>query len=535
MTQRMTATEVRDLAARGGEYALLDMREEGDFSEKRLMLASCLPLSRLELRARMLVPRLSTPLVIMDGAGEGLAEVGAERLSALGYEDIVILDGGVAAWEAAGLPVYSGVNVLTKAFGEVIHRQCGTPDITARELKDWIDDGKDLVILDARPYAEYHEHTIPGSLSVPGAELAARAAELAPSPDTTIVVNCAGRTRSIIGCQSLINAGLPNRVHALRNGTMGWKLAGFNPETGATRNAAASETLDADALRHRARNLAEKFDVTMLNPQDLATLKAPGDRNVYLFDVRTPDAFCAGHVAGSVNAPGGQLVQAMDDYVAVRNGIVVLVDPLLMRAVMTASWLNQVAQCETYVLDPCPPLGETGKPESAVLNLPAISRMTVADLAEQRRTNARTAVVDYSVSVRHREGHIPGAFWAVRGREAALAATLGPVDQIVLTGEDADLLQLVAPEIAQATGAVVACLDGDVKAWKDAGHPVETGMTKPIGPVNDVWYKPFELDDPQAEKKAAEAYLDWEVELTEKVARDLVDFRPMTVAGKQAR
>jgi hypothetical protein len=31
-------------------------------------------------------------------------------------------------------------------------------------------------------------------------------------------VNCAGRTRSIIGTQSLINAGVPNPVTALRNG-----------------------------------------------------------------------------------------------------------------------------------------------------------------------------------------------------------------------------------------------------------------------------------------------------------------------------
>ena len=60
---------------------------------------------------------------------------------------------------------------------------------------------------------------------MPGAELVLRAGRVAPDPETTIIVNCAGRTRSIIGTQSLINAGVANKVVALRNGTIGWNLA----------------------------------------------------------------------------------------------------------------------------------------------------------------------------------------------------------------------------------------------------------------------------------------------------------------------
>src|SRR3974390_396022 len=76
---------------------------------------------------------------------------------------------------------------------------------------------------------------IPGSVSVPGAELVLRAGRVAPDPETTIIVNCAGRTRSIIGTQSLINAGIANKVVALRNGTIGWTLAGKDLEYGADR------------------------------------------------------------------------------------------------------------------------------------------------------------------------------------------------------------------------------------------------------------------------------------------------------------
>src|SRR3954468_7316465 len=76
-----------------------------------------------------------------------------------------------------------------------------------------------MVVLDSRPFDEYQRVSIPTAVNVPGAELALRIHDLAPSPQTLVVVNCAGRTRSIIGAQSLINAGVPNKVVALRNGT----------------------------------------------------------------------------------------------------------------------------------------------------------------------------------------------------------------------------------------------------------------------------------------------------------------------------
>ena len=236
MDRRLHPRELKELLQTTQEYAVLDVREEGAFSETHLLAASNLPLSRLEFRAPSLVPNFGARIVLMDERGEGLAERAFERLTGLGYRSLQILAGGVRAWEAEGYSVYSGVNVLSKAFGEVVYERCGTPDITAETLKAWTDAGKDMVILDSRPFSEYQEHTIPGSISMPGAELAFRVHELAADPDTAIVVNCAGRTRSIIGCQSLRNAGLANDVYCLRNGTMGWKLAGFGLETQQTRS-----------------------------------------------------------------------------------------------------------------------------------------------------------------------------------------------------------------------------------------------------------------------------------------------------------
>src|SRR5580658_8618600 len=229
----------------GGELALVDVREELIFSQSHLLLARSVPLSRLEIRFAPLVPRKATRIVLCDD-DDGLAARAAAVLTHNGYSDVRILAGGVNAWGAAGFELFSGVNVPSKAFGEYIEHANGTPNIAAGELEKLLRDGADIVILDSRPFDEYARVSIPTSTNVPGAELVLRAREIAPSPDTLVVVNCAGRTRSIIGAQSLINAGLPNKVMALRNGTMGYSLAGFACDSGKNQRApnVSTETLD---------------------------------------------------------------------------------------------------------------------------------------------------------------------------------------------------------------------------------------------------------------------------------------------------
>src|SRR5271156_6948283 len=100
---KITPAELRGRFRSAGEIAIADAREEGNFHEGHLLMASCLPLSRLELLAPGLLPRRSAPTVVCD-AGEGLAERAAARLMEGGYADISVLAGGVAAWGGAGRP-----------------------------------------------------------------------------------------------------------------------------------------------------------------------------------------------------------------------------------------------------------------------------------------------------------------------------------------------------------------------------------------------------------------------------------------------
>ncbi len=506
----MTPAEVMTLLQRDEEIALLDVREQGVHYRGHPFFACSAPLSKLELVVPDLVPRRSAKVVLLDGGDDGLATQACLRMTQLGYTDVAILEGGCAGWKEAGGELFSGVNVPSKAFGEFVEHHYETPRVPAEELKRWLAEGKQLVILDSRPYAEYHRMNIPGGVDTPGAELAWRVHDLAPDPTTTVVVNCAGRTRSIIGCQSLRNAGIANPVVALKDGTMGWDLAGFECERGASRVAPAPSERGRLKALQAAERVAARFHVKFTRPEEIKAWQNDATRTLYLLDVRTREEFEAGHVDGSRHAPGGQLVQASDEYVAVRNARVVLIDPERVRAVMTASWLNQMGWSDVHVLHDL-----TGLPtETGPRNPPAIRKWKSVPASA-----VEGAVIDFSTSLRFHHAHIPGAWWAVRSRLKEARRKIGAVPSLVLTSEDGQLAHLAAPEVAQLWhGADVKVLEGGNEAWIAAGRPTEGGIERATTERDDVWYKPY--DHASDYRKHARDYLAWEVALIEQVERD---------------
>ena len=344
-----TTAEVRQSLIDRREIAILDVREEADFAEAHPLFAAGLPLARLELDVLDRIPRLTTPIVVYDN-GEGIAQEAAPRLAALGYTDVSLLDGGLAGWRSAGAEIFRDVNVPSKAFGELVESRRHTPSLSVSEVHELLERGADLVILDARRREEYETMSIPSAISVPGAELVLRAPSIARGPDTLVVVNCAGRTRSIIGTQSLVNAGVVPRVAALRNGTIGWVLEGFTLEHGQKRGAPGLSEPAAERARAAARDVARRAGVRYVTAAELAAFLSDRARTTYCFDVRMPAEYEAGHPSGFRMAPGGQLVQETDVFAPVRGARIVLWDDQRARADMTASWLAQMAW-EVYVLD----------------------------------------------------------------------------------------------------------------------------------------------------------------------------------------
>ncbi len=228
MNGLISCEDLARLMASNQLYAVFDVRERGEFNQRQISNATSLPRSQIEFRIAALVPDPNVPIVVYDD-GDARASLAAATLSRLGYEQISILDGGLGAWQTEGGPTVSGVNVPSKAFGERVHHERAIPDVTPEELKSLKDRSADLLILDVRTPEEYGRFCIPGGVNVPGGDLILWVEELKQKKAAAVIVNCAGRTRSIIGAAALRRLGVSN-VRALKNGTMGWVLAGFELE-----------------------------------------------------------------------------------------------------------------------------------------------------------------------------------------------------------------------------------------------------------------------------------------------------------------
>ena len=395
--------------------------------------------------------------------------------------------------------------------------ESGTPSIGADELDGLMRSGTDLIILDSRPYDEYARVSIPTGINVPGAELVLRVRDLVPSPDTLVVVNCAGRTRSIIGAQSLINAGVPNKVVALRNGTMGWSLAGLTCDSGQDRRAPAVSPEALAWARQAADSVARGLDIARIDRTTLQRFQAEAEeRTLYLLDVRDPPEYAAGHVPGAVSAPGGQLVQATDQYVGTLGARIVLVDDKEVRAVMTASWLRQMGWRDVFVLVEAGE--ETGWPRTSVLGADPAPELAI-DVAELAALLGRdqATVIDLALSRTYRGGHIPGAWFAIRARLARALDWIPLSGSLVLTSEDGVLAGLAAPEARLLTDRPVHYLTGGTAAWQAAGHPLSAEPHMADGPI-DAWLKPYERTGDT--KGAMAEYLSWETDLLPRIERD---------------
>jgi rhodanese-related sulfurtransferase len=512
----VSAAQLRGMLVDGAEIAVVDVREELIFSQNHLLLARSVPLSRFELKFAQLVPRRGTRIVLCDH-GQGLAEQAAAILARNGYTHLSVLNGGLASWSAAGFELFSGVNVPSKAFGEFVEHASYTPSIAATELEQLIRDGANLVVLDSRPFDEYSRVSIPTAINVPGAELVLRARDIAPSPETMVVVNCAGRTRSIIGAQSLINARLPNKVVALRNGTMGWSLAGFVCESGKNRRAPGFSAGGLEWAQKAARRVAQNCGAKIIDRTTLETLRADTERTLYLFDVRDPAEYEAGHVAGAISAPGGQLVQATDQFVGTLGARIVVVDDAEVRAMMTASWLRQMGYSDVFVLAEAG--AETGWPAPPTLDIERRPEAAIdpRSLGELLSRSAAT-IVDLSLSRNYLKDHIPAAWFAVRTRLKGAFEKIPLHGTLVLTSEDGIIAELAVAEAATLVDIPVRFLTGGNAAWKAAGYELSADHPLMADEAIDQWRKPYERSGDT--KAAMSEYLAWETDLLPRLARD---------------
>jgi rhodanese-related sulfurtransferase len=516
----MSCRELSELMASNALYAVFDVRERGEYNARQISFATSLPRSQIEFRIAELVPNRDIPLVVYDEGGQRAA-LAAQTLGGLGYSNVSVLGGRFTAWETEGWPVVSGVNVPSKAFGERVQHEQAVPDISPEELKRLLDAHSKIVIFDVRTPEEYGRFCIPGGLNVPGGDLILWAEALTQEPETKVIVNCAGRTRSIIGTAALKRLGLSN-VLELRNGTMGWVLAGFELETKPHRQGPLAPQGSRAKAVDFALKVAKEEAIGWISAAGLLAASTGNDGGVtYIIDVRSEHEYESGHIAGSINVPGGQAVQRTDDFIAVRNGRIIFVSNHAARAVMAAYWYGQMGFRDVSVLQGgIRAWSESGhelargaerkEPQGYEAARRFARTRTPAEMQNVLRESS-TTILDVGPSPDYKTAHVPGAKWLSRGwLEEKLPR---PVPQkgspLLITCPDGQQSVFAARALASIGYTNVSVLESGIKAWCAAGYETENGLTACWSDVNDVVLSPSITGDREAMRR----YLDWEVQL----------------------
>jgi len=520
MIEQLSCPEVAALMASDAAHAVFDVRERGEYNTCQISHATSLPRSQIEFRISQLVPERSLPVVLYDGGGER-AQLAARTLLDLGYARVSILSGGLDAWKGVGLPTASGVNVPSKAFGERVHHERNIREILPGELKRLQEEAVPLMILDARTPEEYRRFCIPGGVNVPGGDLILWAEELRGKPDTTVVVNCAGRTRSIIGTAALQRLGLTN-VRALKNGTMGWVLAGLDLESKPARETPLVPVDSRKRARDLALQVAEEEGIPWITAEELEAQARSKEGSVtYFIDVRSESEYEGGHMAGSIHLPGGQAVQRADDFVAVRRAQIIFISEQAARAVMAAYWYRCMGFADVRVLrggleewrhrggfviagkENNEPLGFETAQNSARIVSPEQAKILI-----QKST---AVVANVGSSLDYAAVHIPGARWLSRGwLEIKFPERFPDLGQtILLTCSDGRQSIYAARTLSELGYREVFVLAGGLAGWVRAGYGTEAGLTHCLAEPNDEVLSPSVTGN----KEAMQRYLEWEVKL----------------------
>ena len=530
MVKRISPVVLKDLMDSSSAHAVLDVRDPMEFHEKQIFMTTNAPRGEVEILAARLVPVKSTPVVCMDEGG-----LRAERVAALfeecGYADVSVLEGGLGAWEAQGFPTASGTNVPSKDFGERIHVENEVPEITARELYDLIDGDTPPRIFDTRTEVEFERFCVPTGRSLPGGELILHAWDLDQDKETPLIINCAGRTRSIIGTQALHRLGVTH-ARALKNGGMGIILEGLQLEEGKPSEIPAPSDQSRAHGEVLGAQVAEEEGIPFVSVEELRALQAQADSStLYVLDVRLAPEFSGGHIPGAISIPGGQAAQRTDEVVAVRAGKIVTYCDKNARGIMAAYWLREMgldvsvlrggltAWCENGGVLEKPSEAASGEsPAGAgeVLLLEQARAQTRAFSSGEASARRFGAILDVDLSSSYEGGHLPGSLWVSRGRleEEAPERAENKRARVMCVCEDGRKSALSALVLQKIGYRRAGYLEGGKAAWREAGHSLDTGREGIDAQPKDVQLKPYDIG-----RSAMEGYLTWEENLGKKYAR----------------
>ncbi|HVA81558.1 MAG TPA: rhodanese-like domain-containing protein [Candidatus Binataceae bacterium] len=514
MAETISADQLGELMRSDSVFALIDVREWGEFSLEQVLGARNIARGSLEKYLPFLVPRRDVPVVFVcaDGARSTLA---AKTAQAVGYSRVRVLTQGIAGWTRAGGETYGGWSLTGKDYGERLLVHEDVPEMTVDELHRTLAAGERVCILDSRPRSEYRASHLPGAHSAPIGHIALMVTDLASDSTVPVVTNCAGRTRSIIAAHLLRRMNLPNPVYALKGGTGAWRIAGWGDElaSGDDPALAPSSPSSLAAAAEFAMRLRSEDRIALVTPSEVRSRIAANEL-LYILDLRPGAEYAAGHIAGARLCDGTQVQFAVDALVGVQNAPIVTVCDGHVRATVAASLLRGMGYSNVAVLEggypawtACGYESEVGAPFEIDYGEPAwLARflqdfpsglgkpreLPVPGIEAARRgatfvsadalcatlgTPRAPVVIDLRGAGEFAIAHLPGARWLSRGWLELRISEVARADARVVLYSRNDTRSVLAALTLTALGyRDVAVLQGGFENWKRRALEIEDGF-----------------------------------------------------------
>ena len=518
MKLKITPETVRSWISDKEEVAFIDVREIGQHTNGHPFFSISIPYSLFEFNIKILVPNKQTRVILIDN-NNGISDLVYNIAHQMGYSNISIIEGGVEEWVSAGYKLFDGINVPSKSFGELIEKYFHTPSITAKELAQKQKNNENYIVIDGRPFLEYNKMSIPKSICCPNAELFYRVSSYIKDINTEIIINCAGRTRSIIGAQTLIDFGIKNKVKALENGTQGWFLSELSLEHNKNKYLEVlPNDIETQQLQNKVLKLTNDLNIDLIDLKKAQELIIDKKKSTFIFDVTTSKTIST--KPGTImNVPGGQLIQATDKYIGVWKATVILVDDGdLIRAGTTSFWLKKMGY-EVYILKEgllkAQTLKFTKEIDHKLIDLDFINLEDLVKIKKQILYDIRSSK-DFC------KMRIKNSIWLNRAH--LYREKIKTDDPIIIITDNLEKASLIVKDLKQKDkGAIIK-----VYKWNQneiTSYPSLIDVTiETLSEQNNIDFNFHTHMRHDGNKEHAKQYLEWEINLVSKMDKQELSF-----------
>ena len=518
MKLKITPETVRSWISDKEEVAFIDVREIGQHTNGHPFFSISIPYSLFEFNIKILVPNKQTRVILIDN-NNGISDLVYNIAHQMGYSNISIIEGGVEEWVSAGYKLFDGINVPSKSFGELIEKYFHTPSITAKELAQKQKNNENYIVIDGRPFLEYNKMSIPKSICCPNAELFYRVSSHIKDMNTEIIINCAGRTRSIIGAQTLINFGIKNKVKALENGTQGWFLSELSLEHNKNKYLEVlPNDIETQQLQNKVLKLTNDLNIDLIDLKKAQELIIDKKKSTFIFDVTTSKTIST-KPCTIMNVPGGQLIQATDKYIGVWKATVILVDDGdLIRAGTTSFWLKKMGY-EVYILKEgllkAQTLKFTKEIDHKLIDLDFINLEDLVKIKKQILYDIRSSK-DFC------KMRIKNSIWLNRAH--LYKEKIKTVDPIIIITDNLEKASLIVKDLKQKDkGAIIK-----VYKWNQneiTSYPSVIDVTiETLSEQNNIDFNFHTHMRHNGNQEHAKQYLEWEINLVSKMDKQELSF-----------